>query len=99
MDEFNAIMVKGIKCFTPTKYFRPCSFPKWFSKNLKKLTREKKKAHLLYKCSRLQSDYRKFSDLRAMCKYVSAQCYDKYISDINNRVKSDPKYLLLEIFS
>lgn len=93
VNKFNDMVVQCIKRFTPIKYCQPCcSFPKWFSKNLKKLTREKKKAHLLYKCSRLESDYRKFSELRAKCKYLSIQCYDRHIQNVNSRLKLDPQY-------
>ncbi|KAL1446910.1 hypothetical protein WDU94_009871 [Cyamophila willieti] len=92
VESFNATLVKGIEQFTPSKFYRNSSYPKWFSKDLKKVTREKKKAHLKYKYSKLESDYRKFSSLRSRCKSLSAQCYREYMDRINRRIKSNPRY-------
>lgn len=45
VESFSSLLIRGILQFTPIKFFRPSSFPKWFSKELRKLTFEKKLAN------------------------------------------------------
>lgn len=92
VDSFTSLLVKGIEKFTPIKVFRPSLYPKWFSNELRKLTREKKLAHLQFKSSNLELDYQRFSQLRARCKFLSARCYEEYMADVSSRIKTNPKY-------
>lgn len=92
VESFNTTLIQGIGQFSPSKYYRSSSYPKWFSKDLKKFTRDKKKAHQMYKYSKLESDYRRFSSLRSRCKSLSAECYREYMDRINGRIKSNPRY-------
>ncbi|KAI5716037.1 hypothetical protein M8J77_026415 [Diaphorina citri] len=92
VESFTSLLVSGIEQFVPTKVFRPSSYPKWFSKDLRKLTVEKKLAHIQYKTSNLEVDYQRFSQLRAQCKSLSSQCYDEYMEIINSKIKTDPRY-------
>lgn len=92
IESFYNILYTGIELCTPKKRIFSSSFPKWFSKDLKALTFEKKKAHSLFKCSGLVSDYDRFSLLRAQCKSLSNQCYSEYLTKVNCSIQSNPRY-------
>lgn len=92
VDSFNEILLAGINLYTPIKYITSSSFPRWFSKDMKILLCEKKKAHLLFKNTNLQSDYDRFQLLRAQCKFLSRECYERYLDDVSRKIKSDPRF-------
>jgi hypothetical protein len=66
-------------------------FPVWFSYELKQLIIEKKKAHVLYKCSGELDHYEYFAQLRELCKVCSRNCYDAYVNGVASEIDSDPR--------
>ncbi|KAL1446530.1 hypothetical protein WDU94_005624 [Cyamophila willieti] len=91
VESFYKILLAGIELSTPHRIIRSSSFPRWFSGDLRRLTFEKKKAHLVYKRTNLQSDYDRFSSLRAQCCLLRDSCYSAYMGKINNQLKSNPR--------
>ncbi|KAL1448286.1 hypothetical protein WDU94_010912, partial [Cyamophila willieti] len=91
VESFYKILLAGIELSTPHRIIRSSSFPRWFSGDLRRLTFEKKKAHLVYKRTNLQSDYDRFSSLRAQCCLLRDSCYNAYMGKINNQLKSNPR--------
>ncbi|XP_060871373.1 uncharacterized protein LOC132945618 [Metopolophium dirhodum] len=66
------------------------NFPLWFSKDLIDLVFQNRKAHAIFKCSNNSNDYQNFSFLRAKYKYLSKQCYKKFISSTKETFCANP---------
>lgn len=92
VTRLNEIIHEGIKLSTPVKVKKSSSFPSWFSSKLKRLTFQKKLAHIRFKETQLELDYSLFSSLRSQCSILSAQCYASYLENVNGQIKSNPKY-------
>lgn len=87
---FNDALFHSIKLFVPTKIFKLPKFPRWTSSALKNLIMEKKRAHAIFKRSKLSCDYSTFSELRAKCKRLSKLDYQSYIKKTENSIILDP---------
>lgn len=91
-DRFYEFVLEGIRIFTPVKRVFDSSYPVWFSNELKSLVSIKKKAHLDYKRSGLESDYIRFSSLRSRCDYLNTKCYKKYLEKSDESLKTNPRF-------
>lgn len=91
-DRFYEFLLVGIEISTPSKRIFRSSFPAWFSKDLRTLVLKKKQAHRVYKRSKLESDYIRFSSLRSQCSYLNNKCYQEYLRRADNSLKSNPRY-------
>lgn len=76
---------------SPKKKFGIPRFPKWFSGDLKRLIVEKKVAHKRFKESLNVAHYFEFSRLRDACKRLSRECYQRYLSDVESNISSNPR--------
>jgi len=76
---FNALHLSILR-HVPNVKFSRFNFPSWFSKDLIDLVFQKRKTHVIFKCTNNSNDYWNFSFLRAKYKYLSKQCYKKFIS-------------------
>lgn len=90
-QRFYNFLSTGIESTTPIKRVFRTSYPVWFTKNLINLISEKKKAHSVYKGSKLESDYVRFSSLRSRCSCLSRQCYADYLRKSDESLKSNPR--------
>jgi len=68
---FNVVVLDAIDQTVLKKLIRSCMFPKWFSKELCVLIKQKKRQHKLFKSSGNNADYEIFSALRKKCKIMS----------------------------
>ncbi|XP_050508061.1 uncharacterized protein LOC126885523 [Diabrotica virgifera virgifera] len=87
---FNEILATGIAFFVSLKRYRSSSFPKWFSHDLRCLTREKKYAHSLYMKNRSDVNYSNFSRLRSECKRLSDAYFSLYIRGLDAELQNNP---------
>ncbi|KAL1446370.1 hypothetical protein WDU94_006570 [Cyamophila willieti] len=90
-QRFYEFLSAGIEMATPLKRVFRSTFPIWFSRELRQLTFEKKKAHLRYKRSKLESDYSRFSSLRSRCAYLRSKCFNEFLRKSDGSLKSDPR--------
>ena len=82
-----SVLSRAIEQFVPiTKFNNLNLYPRWFSSELIEKVKAKKKCHSLYKQTGGSDHYREFSKLRAECKYLSNQCYDNYILNVENSI-------------
>lgn len=81
----------GIELSTPVKRVYSSTFPVWFTNELKSLIFKKKRAHSLYKKSRLESDYRCFSSLRSRCNHLSSKCYRDFLERSDKSLQRNPR--------
>jgi hypothetical protein len=51
----------------------------------------KKQLHAKYKSTNDNVDYIEFSHIRSLCKYESKQCYNRYVSQAEDAINSDPR--------
>jgi hypothetical protein len=82
VDIFNVVVLDAIDQTVPKKLIRSCMFPKWVSKELCVLIKQKKHQHKLFKLSGNNADYESFSAIRKKCKIMSKLCYNKYVEQI-----------------
>ena len=68
-----------------------CSYPKWFTPELKLLNSKKKLVHREYKTLGLSIIYDEFSRLRAECKKLNRKCYINYIKSLEASIYTDPR--------
>lgn len=84
----NDLMIK----FIPLKTKTTSSRPVWYSRPLIKLLAEKRKYHSLWKRYGNQLDYESFKILRKRAIKLESECYNKYITYSEEKIKSNPKY-------
>jgi len=89
---FNLVVLNAIDRTVPKKLIRSRMFPKWFSKELCVLIKQKKRQHKLFKSSGNKADYEAFSALRKKCKIMSKLCYNKYVEQIQSYMTNNPRY-------
>lgn len=89
VSQFYSVVYTVIDRFVPLKKCCSSSFPVWFSRHLKSLILQKKKAHNRFTQSRSADDYSRFSRLRSQCKSVSEECYRLYVSDLEVSISGD----------
>ncbi|KAF0682281.1 Reverse transcriptase domain-containing protein, partial [Aphis craccivora] len=92
LDIFNTVVLDAINQTVPKTLSRSCLFPKWFSKDLCVLIKQKKRQHKLFKSSGNNDDYETFSALRKKCKIMSKLCYKKHVERIQTSITKNPKY-------
>lgn len=92
VESFYNVLRTGIELSTPQKRVFSSTFPRWFSGELKQLTLEKKRAHAAFKRSRLSSDYARFSELRAKCKFLSNECKKRHLDKVSVSISSNPRF-------
>lgn len=85
------VVGKAISEAIPTKTVKKSSYPAWFSTSLRKLIKNKSKAHKNYKKFKTEHHYRIFSDLRKIIKNRIKS--DKLIwqQNIDENLKREPK--------
>lgn len=81
-----------IKQHIPTKINKTSHFPVWFSPALIHIFKNKNKAWIKWKKYKNIADYQVFSMFRARFKMQSKQCYNKYITSIEQNIKVNIKY-------
>lgn len=64
----------------PNVQFSWSNFLSWFFNDLIDLVFQNRKAHAIFKCTNDLNDCTNFNFLRAKYKYLSKQCYKKFIS-------------------
>jgi hypothetical protein len=77
--------------FVPEINYVPSKFPRWFSKDLKSIVFDKKRAHAKYKVSRSPQDYEVFSNLRARYKSESKKCYNSFLTHTETMLNLNPR--------
>lgn len=92
VDIFNVVVLDAIDQTVPKKLIRSCMFPKWFSRELCVLIKQKRRQHKLFKLSGNNADYESFSAIRKKCKIMSKLCYNKYVEQIQSYMTNNPKY-------
>ena len=91
VDYFYTTIYESITRFVPSVNRKSDNYPPWFTSAIKRAISEKKAAHAAYKRSRDEADYRKFSDLRVKCKEMIDISHQNYSSNIERRIRSNPK--------
>lgn len=76
--------------WVPKVNYNKSKFPTWFSKDLIDIVFQKRKAHAVFKTTRNTLDYRKISLLRAKYKFISKQCYRKFIESTETNFCTNP---------
>ncbi|XP_046683498.1 uncharacterized protein LOC124369522 [Homalodisca vitripennis] len=71
---------------TPMRRDYTSSFPKWFTNDLKSLVIKKKTSHMRFKATGCPLDLDIFRRLRSQCKALAAECYDNYISRVEDSI-------------
>uniref|UniRef100_A0A6P7FD63 Uncharacterized protein LOC114328163 n=1 Tax=Diabrotica virgifera virgifera TaxID=50390 RepID=A0A6P7FD63_DIAVI len=92
VDYFYEILAVGIASFVPVKKYQTSTYPRWFSRELRQLISQKRRAHYTYTQSRSQADLNIFTRLRSECKKVREVCWSQYISLMDIEFKSNPRY-------
>lgn len=87
-----------IDTYCNKKTYFTSKHPIWFSSFLRDLIYKKKIAHMLFKKTPSQSNYNKFSNLRARCKSRSKLDYNNFILKMQSSLNSNPK-LFWKFFS
>lgn len=91
VNEFYLIIYKVIEKYTPFMKKHPHNIPFWFSTSLINCLSEKKKFHSRFKKYKNPRDYDTFSMLRSRCKTLMKECFDTYISSIENNLTCNIK--------
>jgi hypothetical protein len=91
VDIFYEHIYKACEYFVPVKRKISNEYPEWFNSNIVNLIKEKKLAHKQFKITRTISNYKKFSDLRNLCKIHIKQSYDSYLRNIEHDLVNNPK--------
>lgn len=81
-----------IKKHTPVTKIYSHKYPLWFSYSLKKCIKEKLKFHKLYKKYRNPRDYDTFDLLRKRSKKLMIECYNNYITSVEQSVVLNVKH-------
>lgn len=68
------------------------SVPVWYSRPLKKILKDKRKYHKLWKLFGNLLDYQSFIILRKRTKKLESTCYNNYISFSENKIKIYPNF-------
>ena len=89
LNVFYDIIYTAFNYFVPKVKTKKPKFPLWYSTELKKLIFQKKIAHIRYKTSYSNQDYMTFSQLRNDCKEAMNDCYNEYISNMENSMKEN----------
>ncbi|KAI5727805.1 hypothetical protein M8J77_007187 [Diaphorina citri] len=89
---FYELLTAGIEISTPLKRVHYSSFPVWFSRELRSLVLKKKEAHRVYKQTRLESDYVRFSSLRSRCCFLNRKFYKEYMKKSDRSLKTNPRF-------
>ena len=79
---FNLVIHDAITRFVPWRARSSSSYRRWVSGYLRHLIGEKKRAHALYKSSRMRCDYPEFRALRSCCKLVSNLLYQGFFDRV-----------------
>jgi Reverse transcriptase (RNA-dependent DNA polymerase) len=88
---FYSILYSLFENLIPKKRPFTKKFPSWYSRELIRLCRKKKKIHSKWKLYGLSSDYDKFSVLRLKHKSLLKNCYSDYIKNVELNIKINPK--------
>lgn len=93
VEKFYAILFDIIDKSVPKYVKRNFSGPPWFNKELAVLRNARNRAHNLFKKTNDPLDYNKFSDIRKNFDALNEFCYKRYITDIQEELKVNPKKL------
>lgn len=92
VSKFYNQLYKVIDKYVPCNLFRSSnSTPLWHSKVLRRLLKEKRKYHKLWKLYANPLDYESFKILRKRADKVEIECYNEFINYSENKIKSHPK--------
>ena len=92
VSKFNDVVSQAISSHVPLSSSSQCSFPKWYTHELKSLINDKKCAHLMWKSSHNYSALSEFKVLRAKCLRLSRSLYKDYVEDTEQSLKRNIKY-------
>lgn len=92
LNNFYKIVLDTIKKTVPEKISWNHKFPRWFSKELCILIKNKKRIHKLFKTSGLSIHYTEFSVIRKKCKLLTKLCYEKHLEKIQSPLSKNPKH-------
>ena len=70
----------------PVKKAANNKYPPWYSRELIRLLKEKYKYYIRLKRYKNPLDRESFIRLRDECNALSSTCYNKYISNVENRI-------------
>lgn len=91
VDWFNKILFQGFTLHVPVFMKKTSDFPRWFSSELIRLVKLKKKAHSRYKQDMTSSNYKSFSNLRSICKKLGTSCYKNYVAKTETHIHQNTK--------
>ncbi|CAG9136232.1 unnamed protein product [Plutella xylostella] len=77
--------------FVPSKVLKSTSHPPWYSPALIKILKEKNKYFLKFKNYGNKSDFNSYCILRSRAKMLETECYDAYITRVEESIKLNPK--------
>lgn len=92
VNNFYKTLNNTIETHVPLKRIHSRAFPVWYDKELRTLVLNKIQAHHIYKQSRNNNDYIKFTKLRAKAIKLSRSKYQEYIKLVEKNVKTNSKY-------
>lgn len=88
---FYSTLFAIINKYTPVTNVKHHRYPIWYNKSLIKCNEEKNKYHKLFKKFKNPRDYDVFSLLRKRCKRLAVDCYNNYVSSIENSLNKNIK--------
>lgn len=92
VDKFYSLLNEAVDCHVPTTIITNSNkYPKWYSKALINLIREKSRIHKHWKRYRNPMDYFEFSVLRSRQKELQDKCYKEFIIHSQENIKMQPK--------
>lgn len=92
VHQFYDVLYHSMNTYIPRKIIRNSTFPHWFSHDLRAAIFRKKEAHKRYKITNSYDDYLCFSALRAYCKELTDYSYSCYLSEVETKIDTDPKF-------
>lgn len=91
VDELYNIVNSAFELYVPKCRPKRPKFPHWYSDELKKSIFDKKIAYKKYKENLTKTSYNQFSQLRSRCKEKASECYNDYISSVEDSIIDDNK--------
>lgn len=78
--------------YIPVTLHKNNHYPKWYSRSLIKIIREKSRIHKKWKKYHNPRDYDEFKILRTRQHLIQKQCFDVFTRNAESIIKTNPKY-------
>lgn len=76
--------------YVPRYRYQKSKYPKWYTKDLIKLIRQKGRLHQKYKKTGLPHYLVQFKDVRSRIKAMVRDCFGRYVRDVESNLVLNP---------